>query len=369
MSTVFSSGSPISQENESQELSTLAAFIAHIERLQDQVRQKDAYITELETDLGQLRAKHSQLQQEHNETSLRLDIQSELLRKTRQTDSHIEQLRTAVIDREAIIGEKEKSLRAIERQLEHHKLLLQAEIRRHAAMKLHVSVEDDPLPELTSLATKGDIDKWIDKLYQRLKKEQQTSNQGQSADTSEAQVEGLQQEIDFYIREIIYYKLDIKGYKSDIRKLKRITAQLSSYGELESDTSSLRPATTPSRPRFISATPELGASGATSPTLMGLASATTVNRPITPPPSGSTHVSGFLPMDRPKHTHRPAPLQLDFRAPTTPQTPPCRPRHNMANEAEDVDPGISPRSVARLSPERRKPTVCESVVCISKTRA
>ncbi|CAO2656324.1 Nn.00g051270.m01.CDS01 [Neocucurbitaria sp. VM-36] len=354
MSTVFSSGSPISQENETQELSTLAAFIAHIERLQDQVRQKDAYITELEADLGQLRTRHSQLQQEHNETALRLDIQSELLRKTRHTDSHIEQLRTAIIDREAIIGEKEKSIRAVERQLEHHKLLLQAEIRRHAAMKLHVSVEDDPLPELTSLAAKGDIDKWIDKLHQRLKREQQTSDEGRSIGSTDAQVASLRQEIDFYIREIIYYKLDIKGYKSDIRKLKRATAQLSSYGDLESDTSSLRPATTPSRPRFTSATPELGASGTTSPTLMGLASAIAVNRPVTPPPSGSTHIAGFSPIDRPKPTNKPA--ALDLRAPMTPQTPTSRSGHNSANEADNIDPGISPRSVSRLSPERRKPT-------------
>ncbi|KAF1843913.1 uncharacterized protein K460DRAFT_153963 [Cucurbitaria berberidis CBS 394.84] len=353
MSTVFSSGSPTSPETESQELSTLATFIAHIERLQDQVRQKDTYIAELEVDLGQLRMKHGQLEQEHNETSLQLDIQNRLLRETQQTDTHIEQLRTAIIDREAIIGEKEKSIRAVERQLEHHKLLLRAEIRRHTAMKLHIAVEDDPLPELTSLAGKGDIDRWIDKLNQRLKKEQQTSERGDLTTTSEAQIESLRQEIDFYIREMIYYKLDIKGYKSDIRKLKRITAQTSNYGDPESDTSSLRPANTPNRPRFAFATPELGASGTTSPILMGVSVTLPVNRPITPPMSSP---AGISPITRSNPTQKRVPQQLDLNAPMTPQTPTRKPGYNLANEADNMDPGISPRSVARLSPERRKPT-------------
>ncbi|KAH7378796.1 hypothetical protein BKA66DRAFT_513200 [Pyrenochaeta sp. MPI-SDFR-AT-0127] len=316
MSTVFSSGSPTSQDNESHELSTLAAFIAHIERLQDQVRQKDAQIAKLEVDQEQLQQKHDRLAQDHNDFALQLDIQNELLRKTRNTDTHIEQLRTAIIDREATIGEKENSTRAVERQLEHHKLLLQAEIRKNAAMKRHVAVEDNPLPELLSLAGKSDIDRWINKLNQRLKKERPLNEREESANPFEAQVENLQQEIDFYIREIIYFKLDIKGYKSDIRKLKRITSQSSAFGgrasDLDSDTSSLRPATTPSRLRFTSTTPELGASTAASPVLTGplpASASASLDRPVTPQPS-----------------------------------------------ADDIEPGISPRSVARLSPERRKPT-------------
>lgn len=366
MSTVFSTGSPTSQENESQELSTLAAFIAHIERLQDQVRQKDAQVTELEVDRDQWRKRHDQLAQEHNDFALQLDIQNDLLRKTRQTDTHIEQLRTAIIDREAIIGEKEISTRAVERQLEHHKLLLQAEIRRNAAMKRHVTVEDDALPELTSLAAKSDIDRWINKLNQRLKKERPLNEQREPANTVEAQLESLQQEIDFYVREIIYFKLDIKGYKSDIKKLKRITAQSSSYGrtsDLESDTSSLRPAATPSRLRFATATPELGASATTSPVLPGLVSASApVDRPVTPQFSNSPLAHILPPIDESKPKNERVHQQLYFNASLTPQTPTRRPNLNLANEADDIDPGISPRSVARLSPERRKPTVCASTV-------
>lgn len=359
MSTVFSSDSPTaSQETESQELSTLAAFIAHIERLQDQVRQKDHHIAELEEDLAALRTQHGHLEQERTEAALKLDIQHELLRKTKQTDAHVEQLRTAIIDREAIIGEKEKSIRAIERQLEYHQMLLQAEIRKHATMKLHTSIEDDPLPELTSLTSKADVDKWINQLKQRLRREQPMSEPGESANETEAQAESLQQEIDFYIREIIYYKLDIKGYKSDIRKLKRITAQLGSYGsrasDLESDTSSLKPANTPSRSRFISTTPELGASGPTSPVCRGpVSNVESGARPSTPPPSG------YSPVDQVKPTYKRIPQQLNIQVPMTPQTPIREGDYNFANKVDDLDPGISPRSVVRLSPERRKPTVCD----------
>jgi hypothetical protein len=368
MSTVFSSGSPISPENESQELSTLAAFIAHIERLQDQVRQKDAEIMELERVGAQLRQKHDQLEQEQKDMALQMDIQNDLLRRTRRTDAHIEQLRAAVIDREAIIGEKENSVRVVKRQLEHHKLLLQAQIRRHATMMQHATVDKDPLPDLSTLAARADIDKWIEKLQERLKKETSRIDEKEFRDPNDAQIANLRQEIDFYVREIIYYKLDIRGYKSDIKKLKKITAQLSSFGsrasDLESDTSSLRPATTPSRAPFTSTAPELGVSHVPSPMLTDpISDALLVSRPMTPPLSiSAANPRTISRADGASTISKQVPPQLDLQLPMTPQTPSRNMGLRMANEAAHFDSEISPHSVVRSSPEQKKFTVCESVV-------
>ncbi|KAF1838000.1 hypothetical protein BDW02DRAFT_68353 [Decorospora gaudefroyi] len=361
MSTVFSDASPMSPEVDSQENSTLAVFVAHIERLQDQVREKDGYIAELEEAQEHLREQLDQLEHEHNKLGLQSDIQTELLRKTRRTDTQIERLRTAIIEREAIIGEKDKAIRAVQRQLEYHKLLLQAEIRRHAAMKLHAAAEDEPLPELTSLAKREDIDRWISKLNERLKKENSTSEADTSADGPEAQMENLRQEVSFYVREIILFKLDIKGYKSDIRKLKRITAQLSSYGrasDMDSEASSLRPLATPVRSGVASATPELGPSTTTSPLLGGPAiMSTSVERPVTPSPSVPVQRSNITPSRRTKSSgDRGVPQRLGLDIPTTPQTPTYKDFRGMLNEADRIDSGISPRSVAPLSSERRRPT-------------
>ncbi|KAF2242025.1 hypothetical protein BU26DRAFT_394377, partial [Trematosphaeria pertusa] len=148
--------------------------------------------------------------------------------KTRQSDVHIEQLRTAIIEREATIGEKDRALRMVERQLEHHQLLLQAEIKRHATITLLADIDDDPLPDLTSLASKEDIERWIERLQNRLKKEREKSkSEGKKPiGDLESVVEDLRKEIDFYVREIIYYKLDIRGYKSDIKKLKSFAARM-----------------------------------------------------------------------------------------------------------------------------------------------
>jgi hypothetical protein len=173
----------------------------------------------------------------------------------------MEQLRAALLNRECIIEEKEKDIRAVEQQLEHHKLLLQAEIRRHAAMKLHVAIEEEDLwPELTSLARREDIDRWMDRLHERLRREQSSKNGKALVNTQDVQMESLRNEIDFYVREIILFKLDIKGYKSDIRKLKKITAQMEAYGrtsDLESEACSLRPTATPVHSQFAPPTPEL----------------------------------------------------------------------------------------------------------------
>jgi chromosome segregation ATPase len=100
-STIFSSGSPISPEKESQELSTLAKFVAHIERLQDQVRQKDAEVQDLERSREELQQSHDQIEREQRALNLQVEIQNQLLKKTRRTDEHIEQLRAAILDPQA----------------------------------------------------------------------------------------------------------------------------------------------------------------------------------------------------------------------------------------------------------------------------
>jgi hypothetical protein len=358
MSTVFSSTPPISPEKESQELSTLATFVAHIEQLQDQVRRKDAEMQDLERSKEQLQHKHDQIEREQHALTLQMDIQSELLDKTRRTEAHIEQMRSAIIDHETIINEKEEALFAIERQLEYHKLLLQAQIRRHATMTLHAAANDNPLPELNKLTTRADIDKWIERLQERLKKEKPMASESRPTDPKESQIADLRQEIDFYVREIIYYKLDIRGYKSDIKKLKKITTQLSSFGsrtsDLESDTSSLRPAATPSHTPFAGATPELGTSD--SPALSGPAyRAQSVNRPMTLPPSNTVCTSEVLYSSNDRMVAgQQSPFHPRLQAPMTPQAPTRKTDAYVMRGSESYGTGDL------LA--KREPTVCDLTV-------
>jgi hypothetical protein len=357
MSTIFSSASPTSQEVDAHENSTLAAFVAHIDRLQDQVREKDVHITDLEEDRMLLQQRHSQLEQIYNKLALHSEIQSDLLRKTRRTDTHVERLRTAIVDRETMIVEKDKTILAVERQLEYHKLLLQAEIRRNAVIKLHLAADDDPLPDLASLAKREDIDRWMSKLNQKLKKEHPSSETG-VADTPQAQMDILLQEIDFYVHEIIYFKLDIKGYKSDIRKLKKITAQL---GDIDSEASSLRPIATPTFSAYT--TPEFGASSTTSPIQDGLAVIpTSCERSITPTPSARVRVPECITASSTNRIEKGAPHPLDIDISTTSRITTHEAGIGMANEADHVDSGISPGTVAPLSSEHRRPMVCASAV-------
>lgn len=360
MSTVFANESPISQ-NGGQEPTTLAAFISHIERLQEQIRQKDLRNSELEAENERLRHSYDRLQSEHRELNLQWDIQGQLLTKTKKNDIHIEELRNAIIQRETTIGEKNKALQQAERQLDHHKLLLEAEVRRHATLTLLAEVDNDPLPDLASLASKEDIDRWIERLQKRLKKEKAKRGGDEDVDDLQATVEDLRKEIDFYVREIIYYKLDCRGYKSDIKKLKRIAAQMGNHGSRPSDVESPDPSVcrsvdTPIRTKFLAGARGLGISATPSPVSTGPISANLpIDRPITPPASVITPDPS--PADVVKPSPKRIPRQLDLRMPMTPRTPPRNAGVNLANEADNVDPGISPRSVARLSPERRKPTV------------
>jgi chromosome segregation ATPase len=361
MSTIFSAGSPTDHAAEVQDSSTLAAFISHIERLQEQVKQKEEMISQLEKENKHLRHGYENLEREHNESSLRLDIQGQLLNKSKESEAHIEQLRSAIIEREAVIGEKEKALRMAERQLEHHKLLLHAEIRRHSTLSLFANAQDDSLPDLASLASKEDIDRWISRLQTRLKKEKSVSTEQEPYDDPAALIKDLRQEIDFYVREIIYYKLDIKGYKSDIKKMKHIATRMGTYGSRASDIESPTPSQcrstdTPTRIRLSSGTPGLGISNTSSPVSIGPMSASiSIRRPVTPAPAGLP-TPDPSPADTIKPTLGTEKGQGYATTPMTPRTPP-RSGANVANEADSVEPGISPRSVARLSPERRKPTV------------
>lgn len=301
---------------------SLSRHVSHAEQLQNEIRQKDAYLAELESDSSHLRQMLDQMHRQCDEINLQLDIQNELLGKTKETDLHIEQLRAAVLDREALIAEKEKSVRTVERQLEHHKLLLQAEIRKHATTSRYFTNDNNPLPELTALATKNDIDRWVQKLNQRLRKAQQMSPRKNSESAQDAHIEDMRNEIDFYVREIIYYKLDIRGYKSDIKKLNKITAQLGSYGnrasDLDSDTSSLRPAPTPNRARFLSTTPELKGSAHPSPAFTGPISANIGSvRALTPPVSATADGPEFSPLQQAAQSSD----ATASRQPMTPQMP------------------------------------------------
>jgi hypothetical protein len=372
-STIFSTDSPSDSQQETGEPTTLSAFIAHIERLQGQLREKDLHISELHADREYLKQRHGELEQERDGANLELEIQNSLMGRTQQMDRYVEQLRTAVIDREAIIGEKERLMCAIEKQLEHHKLLLQAEIRKHGAMLRHNYIKQEPLPELSTLATKKDIDRWMQKLNQRLKSEKPVNEASRPMGAFGGQLQDLQDEVEFYVREIIYYKLDIRGYKSDIRKLKKATGQLSGSGnkasDLESDTSSLRPTTATSHRRFPSLTPELGILQILSP---GSVSSGMSGRPITPlqmPPPGSTITPGHSPLDSTKPAKDYFAHEYEQRAPMTPQSMGRNSISHPADDAEEITPKTSPRSAKPVSPERRKPVVrCPTPDCIIKVQ-
>lgn len=366
---MFSSNSPISAENESRELSTLATFIAHIERLQDQVRQQEGQIAELQSEKDALQQKYDQLQRDNDATNLQMDIQNQLVKRTRRTDAQIEQLRTAVLDREAIISEKAKLCRAIERQLELHKLLLQAQIRRNATLTMHTALDNDALPELSSIAARADVDKWIERLQQRLRKDKSADKGHNSGDASESLVADLRREIDFYVREIIYYKLDIRGYKSDLKKLNRITSQLAGYGsrgsDLDSETSSIKRVVTPNLSGSAGTTPELGS--AVEPThgaLDAIAQAISDNRPITPPsmgPPGGSNTSSTRNVRTP--SKKSDIRRLDMQLPMTPQSPTSE--SDLGNTAKRAKTHKKPGSYSGISPDRRKPTVCEPVMSTS----
>ena len=349
--TVFPGTSIVSSELDSQENSALAAFVAHMERLQDQVREKDLYIAELEKERQQLRQTHIRLERDHNKIAIHSEIQDQSP-EARRTDTYMEQLRNAVLNRESLIEEKDRDLRAVERQLEHHKLLLQAEIRRHAAMKLHMATEDDSLPELTSLARREDIDRWMNRLHERLRREQSKKKGKTLTDTPDVQMESMQNEIDFYVREIILFKLDIKGYKSDIRKLKKITAQMEAYGrtgELESETCSLRQTATSVRSQFAPPTPEL--SSTASPVMDNKHTRTTTDDlgegSVTPSPSAPSRNLDYV-ATVPRNSR-----ELDI--PTT--------LHETAHgddctvETDRMDCGVSSYTAGPRSAECREPTV------------
>lgn len=362
MSTVFANDSPISQGD--QEPTTLSGFISHIERLQEQVRVKDMQIAELDADNKQLRVKYNRLRSEHQGLDLQSDVKDQLLKKAKQNEAHIEELRTAIIKREAMIGEKSKALQQTERQLSHHKLLLEAEIRRHANLTLLVDTQGNPLPELTSLASKDDIDRWIERLQKQLNKDKMEKvGHGDKAGT-ESRMEALRRENDFYVREIIYYKLDCRGYKSDIKKLKKIAAQMGGHDSRPGDVDSPEPsvsksAETPAPPQLLSIASNLGASTSPSPASMGPTLTIPLTQRMTPPPSELTPAPS--PTDKITRTIKRVPVPLDINMPLTPRTPPMK-AANLANEADNVDPGISPRSMVRLSPERRKPTVWDTAL-------
>jgi hypothetical protein len=317
----------------SSENTTLNAIASHLEQLQAQVAEKNICIAELEAKCEQLQQKNSQLEQEHKRIAVQSDLQDELLKETHASGKVIKQLRTAVIDRESTIMENEETIHTLRRQLEYYKLLLQAEIRRHTAMKLCVTEEEHALPELTSLAKREDIDCWIEKLHERLRNEQPKNRVKACVDTSEARIESLRHEIDFYVREIILFKLDIKGYRSDIRKLKETTAHKDSSEETSDvirTASSLEVAASPVQSIFAPITPELDAFLDTSSALDHTDVASRSEYCVAPPSPVNSHTNRAMGDNQ---------VILDLEMPQIIRSP--KYNSSFANEADRIDSAIS----------------------------
>ena len=130
--------------------------------------------------------------------------------------------------------------------------------------------------------------------------------------------------------------------------------------DLESDTSSLRPAPTPSQSRYASATPEPDGSSTKSPILMSpVREITTLDRPATPLAVNVALVSAFTPPDSSKPSDKEKHRQLDSILCTTPTTPK---RQVNADLVDGVDNGVpsTPYLLVRAPSDRRKPTVCRA---------
>lgn len=340
--------------------STIATFIEHIERLQDQVKEKESRINDLEQD-NQLRRldiddhehRCNELLHENTKLKLQEEIHAKLSEQAKEADAEISELKSTI--------------RRMQKELEYHVLLLQAEIRRKATLAILTVEPDDQAAR--SLASKADVDRMIEGLQKRLKAHMSADSETKLLEQStdlESQIKLLKKENEYYVREIMYYKLDVRGYKKDIKELKRTTNR---GQNVRSEANSPNPqacyrssAGTPVRSRFNSAAAGgLGISASSSPTSAPM-SASNSFQPSTPATSAAPSTPHLSP-SRTTHTG-PGAQKRAIRAPSpksqntpmTPQTPPRRPGRNPANDADNSSPGISPRSVSRLSPSRTKPT-------------
>ncbi|OCL04720.1 hypothetical protein AOQ84DRAFT_380290 [Glonium stellatum] len=341
--------------------STIATFIGHIERLQEQVKEKETQINDLKRD-NQLRRhdiddhehRCSELVQENSRLQLQEELHAKLLEQAKVADAEISELKSTV--------------RRVQKELEYHVLLLQAEIRKQASMAILTERPDDQAAR--SLASKADVDRMIEGLQKRLKAHMSADSETKLLEQStdlESQIKLLKKENEFYVREIMYYKLDVRGYKKDIKELKRA---INRGQNVPSEANSPNPAQapfrysagTPIRSRFHPAiTGGLGISASSSPTSVPM-SASNSFQPSTP----ATSAAPSTPHLSPSHNTQtgPGPQNRVVRAPSpkpktvlvTPQTPPRQYSHNPANDVDHTSPGISPRSVLCLSPSRTKPT-------------
>jgi hypothetical protein len=357
MSTIFANDSPINESDPSDPKS-VNAFLDRIECLNQQLRTKDKAMAATDVELDGLRRTIDGLEDEARDLRLQLDIQTQLLAKTKKDEIHMHELRTTIMQREKVIGDRNGELSTLKTQLDHHKQLLQAGVKRQAMYKLYGEVQDD-LPDLNTLASKYDIDRWIEGLKSRLKQYKAKTAGLHSVDSPKTTIEELREEIDFYVSEIIYFKLDCRGYKLDIKKLKKTVQQMSSQSsgtnDVDSpDLSGYKPINGPADVQVQAGASGLGISASPSSVSTGRISINpSVDRPTTP---SNTTVQEPVRADGANSSPK-RPKKLNLRVSTVPRTPTRQKGTNTANQADNVDPGISPRSVARLSPERRKPTV------------
>ncbi|KAF2641355.1 hypothetical protein P280DRAFT_310434 [Massarina eburnea CBS 473.64] len=357
--TVFSDDSPLYRHPDLIP-TDLAPFIARIERLQEQIHQDDL----LKAERGATGSEASQQIydraarfREIDTRNLRLkatiadlkDNSAELAQRLRQKDERNEQLQRSVeILQETL--EKRCVSRAkfdhLSRQLSYRSELLEKEIKKNATLSMRAHLQ--PHQDLLNLVTADEISRWLDQIESKLIQGTTKHKSGEGHDVStKPDGQDLRNELDFLVREIIYYKLDVRHYKSDVKKLRKelATMQQQLRRSKTGDVESLHP------PPDSSSSPGRRDDDGVGGVEMAVSSVFSPGAVSIDPQNSPSKIDSPVGESDRKYI----PANLDRKTSVRPMTP-SPAVINVANRADNIDPGISPRSMLRLSPERRKPT-------------
>ena len=183
----------------------------HKER-DDRIRQLEATVNSLTTDLERERATHA------DEATLSQQAQQRLLTELQQSA-----LRIADLQQKAAAADK--ASRAALQERDKFEQLLLAEFRRTA-----IEIHGRQHPAEPLLSKRMDVDGAVAQI--RAKAEAALRDEKDKAkdkpsydgaeygddDSDEAKINELEREVEYHLKDIVLYKLDVKGYKKDLRK-------------------------------------------------------------------------------------------------------------------------------------------------------
>lgn len=205
------------------EASVIAAFVRQISDNQTKLKEKEAYVRQLEHENQVSRLDADDAERRLAELA---KINDKLINDV--AEGNVQEIKKANDELELKAAEQQATIAKLQKQSDDFYRLLKAEIRKKACKRQECMADGhldlELYPRIAKEENENDVTLIIEKRRSEVQERMSSAENDAAIEAfSDPQqyIQKLQREIDYHIRDVVAFRLDIKGYKKDVNRFER----------------------------------------------------------------------------------------------------------------------------------------------------